>query len=346
MTVRKTKFGTTVEGQEADLYECRNRRGAVLKISNYGATIVALEVPDRNGRNGNVVLGFDSVTGYEEHDAYFGATIGRHANRIARGRFTLDRQDYNLATNNGENHLHGGDRGFDKVVWEARPETAVDAAGIEFTYTSPDGEEGYPGTLVVTVRYLLDNDNALSIEYAAVTDKATVVNLTNHAYWNLSAGASPTILDHKLMLAADRYFAVDDALLPTGIADVANGAMDFSEPTAIGARIDALPPSQDGRSGFDHCYVLRSQDGSLALAARLRDPQTGRSMEVHTTEPGIQLYTANFLDGKEANCGYPQHAAVCLETQHYPDSPNQPNFPSVRLEPGETWRSKTIYRFV
>jgi aldose 1-epimerase len=346
MTVRKTKFGTTTDGLAVDLYECRNRRGAVLKLSNYGATIVALEVPDRNGRNGNIVLGFDSVNAYEEHDAYFGATIGRYGNRIARGRFALHGKDYILATNNGENHLHGGDRGFDKVVWEARPETTVDAAGIEFTYTSPDGEEGYPGTLVVTVTYLLGDDNALSIEYAAVTDKTTVVNLTNHAYWNLSAGAAPTILDHVLMLAADRYVAVNDDLIPTGIADVTNSAMDFSKPTAIGAQIDLLPASQDDPRGFDHCYVLRNQNRSLALAARLHDPQTGRSMEVHTTEPGIQFYTSNSLDGGEADGGYPQHAAVCLETQHYPDSPNQPNFPSVRLEPGETWRSKTVYRFV
>lgn len=346
MTIRKTKFGTTADGLAVDLYECRNRRGAALKMSNYGATIVALEVPDRNGRNGNVVLGFDSLSAYERHDAYFGATIGRHGNRIAGGRFALDGKDYILATNDGKNHLHGGDRGFDKVIWEARPETTVDATGIEFAYTSEDGEEGYPGNLVVTVRYLLGDDNALSIEYVAVTDKTTVVNLTNHAYWNLSAGASPTILDHELMLAADRYVAVNADLIPTGIADVAQSAMDFLEPTAIGAQVNVLPAPQDGPRGFDHCYVLRGQDGSLALAARLHDPQTGRSMEVHTTEPGIQFYTGNFLDGEKTNGGYPQHAAVCLETQHFPDSPNQPNFPSVRLEPGETWRSKTVYRFV
>ena len=227
MTVRKTKFGIAADGQSVDLYLCRNRRGAVLKISNYGATIVALEVPDRNGINGNVVLGFDSVNEYEGHDAYFGATIGRYGNRIARGRFALDGRNYVLATNNGEHHLHGGDRGFDKVVWHARPDTTADATGIEFSYTSPDGEEGYPGNLLVTARYMLGDDNALSVEYLAVTDKTTVVNLTNHAYWNLSAGASPTILDHELMLAADRYVAVDADLIPTGIADVAESAMDF-----------------------------------------------------------------------------------------------------------------------
>ena len=346
MTIRKTKFGTTADGLAVDLYECRNQRGAVLKMSNYGATIVALEVPDRNGRNGNVVLGLGSANAYEGHDAYFGATIGRHGNRIARGRFALDGKDYILATNNGENHLHGGDRGFDKIVWEAQPETITNAAGIKFTYTSPDGEEGYPGNLVVTVGYLLGDDNALSIEYAAVTDQTTLVNLTNHAYWNLSAGASPTILDHELMLVADHYVAVDADLIPTGFADVAKSAMDFLKPTAIGTQIDMLPAPHEGPRGFDHCYVLRGQYGLLALAARLRDPQTGRSMEVHTTEPGIQIYTSNYLDGEEANGGYPQYAAICLETQHYPDSPNQPDFPSVRLEPGETWRSKTVYRFV
>jgi aldose 1-epimerase len=346
MTVRKTKFGTAAEGQEVDLYICRNRRGAVLKVSNYGATIVALEVPDRNGISGNVVLGFDSVNEYEGHDAYFGATIGRYGNRIARGRFALDGQNYVLATNNGEHHLHGGDRGFDKVVWHARPDKTADATGIEFSYKSPDGEEGYPGNLLVTVRYLLGDDNALSVEYMAVTDKTTVVNLTNHAYWNLSAGASTTILDHELMLAADRYVAVDADLIPTGIVDVARSAMDFSEPTAIGAQLDMLPALQDGPRGFDHCYVLRGQDGSLALAATLSDPQTGRSMEVHTTEPGIQLYSGNLLAGGKGDDRYPPHAAVCLETQHYPDSPNQPNFPSVRLDPGATFRSKTVYRFL
>jgi len=346
MNIQKTSFGTTAAGQEVDLYTCTTASGTVLKMTNYGATIVSLEVPDRDGRMGNVTLGFDSVTGYEGHNAYFGATIGRYGNRIAKGKFTLDDQEYTLATNNGENHLHGGEKGFDRAVWDAEQIKTDDTVGLKFTYKSKDGEEGYPGNLDVTVVYTLSNDNELKIEYTATTDKTTVLNLTNHAYWNLSAGASKTILQHELMLAADQYLTVDTGLIPTGIADVKDTEMDFTEPKAIGARIDVLKAPEDGPKGYDHCYVLRSQDGTLSLAARVKDPLSGRVMEIRTVEPGIQLYSGNFLDGGEENGGHPQHAAFCLETQHYPDSPNQADFPSVVLEPGGEYHTVTVHKFL
>jgi len=351
MSVEKTSFGKTADGKEVDLYTFTNAKGAVLKMTNFGATIVALHVPDRDGKLGNVTLGFDSVTGYEGHNAYFGSTIGRYGNRIAKGKFTLDGTEYTLATNNGENHLHGGKKGFDRAIWHVAQFQNEQAVGAMFTYTSADGEEGYPGKLDVQVTYTLTNDNELRIEYDATTDKPTVLNLTNHTYWNLAG--SGTILEHELMLAADQYLTVDKGLIPTGAADVKETVMDFTEPTAIGKRIGVLKEPEDGPKGYDHCYVLRRKDGDrvlkdkeLALAARVKDPSSGRVMEIHTDQPAVQLYTGNFLDGGKENGGHKQHAAFCLETQHHPDAPNHEDFPSTVLRPGELYHTQTLHKFL
>lgn len=345
MKIEKSRFGSTTSGQSVDLCTCSNTRGTVLKMSNYGATIVALEVADRSGIPGNIVLGFETVGGYENHDAYFGATIGRFGNRIAGGKFSLGGEDYFLAANNGANHLHGGLKGFDKVVWDAEPVQGDDFVGIRFGYSSPDGEEGYPGNLDVSVTYTLNNDDELSIEYTARTDATTIINLTNHSYWNLSAGRSDTILEHRMQIEAEQFLAIDGNMIPTAAGNVAGGEMDFTTARPVGERIAALKVDPDGPKGFDHNYVLRGQDGTLSLAARVEDPVSGRIMEVLTTEPGVQFYSGNFLDGSAANGGHPQHAAFCLETQHFPDSPNRPDFPSVVLEPDQTYQTVTVYRF-
>ncbi len=333
MNVSSSAFGKTVDGQEVDLYTCVNAHGLVMKIMTYGAIVVELQTPDRNGKLANITLGFDNLEGYLGQHPYFGSTVGRYANRIAKGKFTLDGQQYTLATNNGPNALHGGVVGFNRVVWNAQPVTREDAVGVTFTYTSKDGEEGYPGTLQATVTYLLTNADELRVDYEATTDKATPINLTNHCYWNLAGAGAGTILEHILTLTADEYLPVDDTLIPTGqLAQVAGTPFDFRQPHRIGARIAQVtgdPP------GYDHCFVLRNQTGQLALAARLSDPASGRVMEIYTTQPGIQFYTGNFLDGSTANGGYKMNAALCLETQHYPDSPNKSEFPSVILRPGE-----------
>jgi aldose 1-epimerase len=345
MRIEKSHFGKTANGTDVDEYICTNDRGTVLKMISYGATITALETFDRNGVAGNIMLGFDSVAAYEGHNAYFGATIGRYGNRIAGGRFELGGEVYPLAANNGSAHLHGGLQGFDKVVWSAEPVHAEDRVGIRFSYSSADGEEGYPGTLDVSVHYFLNNNDELSIEYFASTDATTVINLTNHSYWNLSAGNAPTILDHLMQIEAEQFLDIDGDMIPTRLQNVAGSAMDFTSPGVIGKRIAELKQDPDGPRGYDHNYVLRSQDGSLTRAAIVTDPASGRSMEVLTTEPGVQFYSGNFLDGGMENGGHPQHAAFCLETQHFPDSPNRPDFPSVILEPGEKYRSTTVYRF-
>jgi len=343
MTVTKSPFGATPDGQSVNLYSCTNAQGWVMKLMTYGATVVQLRAPDREGKMENITLGFDSLDGYLGDHPYFGATVGRYANRIAGGQFTLDGKQYTLATNNGPNHLHGGNVGFSRVVWDAAPVKTDKAVGVEFTYVSPDGDEGYPGRLTVTVTYTLTNENAMRIDYEAVTDQATPINLTNHCYWNLSGEGSGKILDHQLMLNADQYLPVDDTLIPTGkLAAVAGTPFDFRQPHRIGARIDQVsgdPP------GYDHCFVLRNQDGDMALAARVTEPDSGRVLEILTTQPGIQFYTGNFLDGSDANGGYGRNEGFCLETQHYPDSPNQSAFPSVILRPGDTYRQSTIHRF-
>ncbi len=344
MSVSKSAFGMTADGKSVDLYTCVNSHGLVMKVMDYGATVVELQAPDRAGKLANITLGFKTLDGYLGEHPYFGATVGRYANRIAKGKFTLDGKEYTLATNNGPNALHGGVVGFNRVMWHAEPVEDDDAVGVRFTYTSPDGEEGYPGTLQATVTYRLTNRDEMCIDYVATTDKATPVNLTNHCYWNLGGAGSGTILDHQLMIAADKYLPVDDTLIPTGqLADVAGTPFDFRQPHRIGARIDQVkgdPP------GYDHCFVLRSQNGKMALAARVSDPATGRVMEIYTTQPGIQFYTGNFLDGSDASGGYERNAALCLETQHYPDSPNESAFPNVILRPGETYRQTTIHHFL
>jgi aldose 1-epimerase len=342
MSIVKSPFGKTADNAEVSQYTCTNANGLVLKLMDYGAIITALETPDRNGKLQNITLGFPTLEGYLQRHPYFGATVGRYCNRIAKGKFTLDGKEYTLATNDKENHLHGGKVGFDKVMWQAEEVKTADAVGVRFHRSSPDGEEGYPGNLDVSVTYTLNNANELVIEFTATADKATPVNLTNHAYWNLSGGTG-TILEHEMTIQADKYLPVDAGLIPTGeLADVAGTPFDFLKPTAIGARIQQI---KSDPVGYDHCYSLKSQDGSLALAARVRDPKSGRVMEVLTTQPGLQFYSGNFLDGQPANGSYPQYSGLCLETQHYPDSPNQPKFPTAILKPGETFHQKTVHRF-
>lgn len=343
MRVTKTPFGKTSAGREIDLYTCVNQQGLVLKLTNYGAIVVAMETPDKAGKLANITLGFDNLAGYEQRHPYFGSTVGRYCNRIALGKFTLDGQEYTLAANNGPNHLHGGEVGFDKVVWEASPVESADEVGVAFRYTSPDGEEGYPGALQVVARYTLNNQNELRVDFEATTDKATVLNLTNHCYWNLAGAGAGSIQGHELQLSADHYLAVDETLIPTGeLAEVAGTPLDFRDAKPIGrdlAQIKADPV------GYDHCFVVRGEAGSMRLAARVVDPASGRVMEIETTQPGIQFYTGNFLDGSEGNGGFKQYEAFCLETQHYPDSPNHPEFPTTVLRPGETFRQSTIHRF-
>ncbi len=344
MRIETSDFGQTADGQAVTMYTCTNANGMVLKMIDYGAIVVSLEVPDRDGNLANVNQGFDSLDGYLPRHPYFGATVGRYCNRIANGKFTLDGQEYTLATNNAPNHLHGGEKGFDKALWKAEELAGDEGVGVKFTYTSADGEEGYPGNLSTTVVYTLTNSNELRIEYTATTDKATPINLTNHNYWNLAGAGSGTIKEHELTIHADKYLAVDSGLIPTGeLVDVADSPLDFRTAHKIGERImeTGLEPV-----GYDHCYALRSQDGSLALAARVKDPSSGRVMEIYTTQPGIQLYSGNFLDGSESAGGFQQHQAFCLETQHYPDSPNQPDFPTTILKPGETYSQTTVHKFL
>lgn len=342
--IEQREWGKTPDGTGVRLYTLSNGKGAIAKVMTYGAILTELRVPDRNGKFENVVLGFDNLDQYLQ-GAPAAAVIGRVGNRIAKGKFTLDGKDYTLAANNGLNHLHGGRKGFDKMVWSSKalPTTAHEAA-VELTYLSKDGEEGYPGNLAVTVTYTLTDSNELRIDYAATTDKATPVNLTNHAYFNLAG--SGDVLGHELMLTADRYTLADDALIPTGeIAAVKGTPLDFTKPMTIGARIEQLKPRL---GGYDHNFVLNSGGKSLALAARVSEPRTGRVMEVLTTEPGVQLYTANHLDGKLTGTGgvsYLRHSALCLETQHFPDSVNHPKFPSTILRPGQTFKSTTAFRF-
>lgn len=313
----------------------------------YGGTLLALRVPDRDGVLGDVLLGFDTLEPYLGEHPYFGALIGRYGNRIARGRFVLDGQTYMLATNNGPNHLHGGPNGFHRQVWEAREAAGTEGSGLALLYRSRNGEEGYPGNLFVTVAYTLTDQDELRIDYTATTDRATIVNLTNHAYFNLAGGGD--ILGHELELAAARFVPVDPTSIPLGeLRPVAGTPMDFTTPTPIGAKLDTSDRQLAYSGGYDHTWVLDKGDGVLGFAGRLFDPGTGRSMEVHTTQPGVQFYSGNFLDGSLAGKGgvrYQKHAGLCLETQHFPDSPNQPAFPPTVLRPGEEYRHTTIYRF-
>jgi len=343
MNIQKQAFGKLPDGQEVDLYVMTNGKGMSTKIMTYGATLVSLGVPDRNGDIADITLGCDSLEEYMAASPYFGATVGRYANRIAKGKFTLDKVEYTLAINNGENHLHGGIKGFDKVLWQAEPFKDEKTVGVKFVYFSKDGEEGYPGNLACAVTYMLTDSNKLRITYEAETDKATPVNLTHHSYFNLAGQGEGDILSHELTIEADKYTPVDAELIPTGeIRDVAGTPMDFTTPHAIGERIDQV------EGGYDHNFVLRSGGGKMALAARVYEPGSGRVMEVHTTEPGIQFYSGNFLDGTitgKAGKVYEKHYGFCLEPQHFPDSPNQPNFPSTILQPGAKYLSRTLFKF-
>jgi aldose 1-epimerase len=345
--VDKTTFGTTKDGHAVDLYTLTNASGIVARVMTYGALLTELQVPDRSGQMADVVLGFKTLEAYEGAHPYFGATIGRVANRIAKGKFRLNGQEYTLATNNGPNHLHGGLKGFDKRVWKAQTVPATGGVAVKFTYRSADMEEGYPGTLTATVVYTLTDRNELRLDYTATTDKATPINLTNHSYFNLAGDGQGTILDHDLTIMADRYTPVDDTLIPTGeIASVRGTVMDFNRSTRIGARIAQVPGPAPG--GYDHNYVLTHGGGVLAMSATVREPASGRMMDVLTSEPGVQLYTGNFLDSTltgKAGVAYKQHFGFCLETQHFPDAVNHPNFPSVVLQPGKTFKSTTVYRF-
>ncbi len=343
-TVETSRFGSLEDGTTVDMLTLKNARGATAKVITYGATLTELWIPDRNGKLGDVVLGFDKLPGYVENHPYFGATVGRVANRIAKGKFTLDGREYSLEINNPPNSLHSGPKGLSHMVWKAEPLHEPHAAAVRFSCVSPDGDGGFPGKLSVTVVYRLTDDDELQLEYSAKTDKATPINLTNHSYFNLGGGKD--ILDEILYLPAERYTPVDATLIPTGeILPVKGTPLDFTKPTAIGARIAEM---KGNPGGYDHNYVLSNKAGEFKLAARVSDPRSGRQMEVWTTEPGAQFYSANFLDGTLTGKGgvaYGKHAGFCLETQHFPDSVNHPDFPSVILRPGGVYRTATTYKF-
>ena len=345
--VRRAPFGKTGDGQAVEAFTLRNKAGVEITAISYGAIITSIRVPDRRGAIADVALGFDTLDGYLKDYPYFGAVVGRYGNRIGKATFTLDGKVYKLAANNGPNHLHGGVRGFDKYVWKAEVLSGV--TGVAFTRTSPDGEEGYPGTVQARVSYVLNDANELSIEYRATTDKATPINLTQHSYFNLAGHNAGSIVDHELMLAADRYTPVDSTLIPTGeLAPVAGTPFDFRTPTRIGARIDDPHPQIKFGMGYDHNWVINRTGDGLQLAARVFEPKSGRTLEVQTTEPGVQFYTGNFLDGSNKGKGgavYNRRNGLCLETQHFPDSPNHPSFPTTIVKPGQTYQSKTVWKF-
>ncbi len=348
-SIEKHAWGKTDDGRPACLYTLINASGMTMKVSNYGCIIVALTAPDKNGKFDDVVLGYEQLADYLKDTPYFGSVVGRYGNRIAAGKFTLDGKEYTLATNNGPNHLHGGLKGFDKVLWETKAIVRDGAVGLRFHYVSTDGEEGYPGNLDVTMYYWLTDANELRIEYAATTDQATPVNLTHHSYFNLAGAGTGDILGHQLMLAADRFTPVDEGLIPTGeLRPVVGTPFDFTQPTPIGARVNQDNQQLEYGGGYDHNFVLTRWDGKLRLAATVYEPGSGRLMDVLTTEPGVQFYCGNFLDGSNIGKGdkpYQHRYGFCLETQHFPDSPNQPAFPSTTLRPGEKYSHTTVYRF-
>lgn len=347
MFIRQELFGHTPDGAPIALYTLGNDNGLEVKLTNYGGTIVSILAPDRHGVRADVVLGFDTLAGYLQPHPFLGALIGRYGNRIAQGKFTLNGTEYTLAQNNGPNSLHGGNRGFDKVIWQAQPYESASEVGLKLAYRSAAGEEGYPGSLDVAVVYSLTNDQALRIDYTATTEQDTIINLTNHAYFNLAGTGN--ILEHEVLLNANHFTPVDATLIPTGeLRPVAGTPMDFTRPTAIGARIDQPDEQLSFAGGYDHNWVLNKPDGQLALAATVYEPATGRVLETLTTQPGVQFYTGNFLDGTLTGKGgqlIQQRTGFCLETQHFPDSPNQPTFPSTILSPGETYAQTTVYRF-
>ncbi len=347
--IQKEPWGRLSDGTPVDLYTMTTLSGLEARIITYGGIIVSLRMPDRNGIPGDIVLGFDSLAQYERDSPYFGCIVGRYANRIAGGIFTLNGTTYKLARNNGKNHLHGGLRGFDKVVWKAVADTPDNDLTLTLTYTSRNMEEGYPGTLRATVVYTLTPANELKISYTATSDAPTIVNLTQHSYFNLAGAGSGDILGHRLTIKADRFTPVDSGLIPTGVLEpVEKTPFDFRSSTPVGERISADDLQLKLAGGYDHNYVLNGQGGTLRLAARVEEPVTGRIMEVWTTEPGLQFYSGNFLDGHHIGKGgrpYNHRSGFCLETQHFPDSPNHPSFPSTVLLPGATYASETIYKF-
>jgi aldose 1-epimerase len=350
--IRKQPFGKTASGDQIDLYSLTNKKGMEVSVTNFGATVVTLRVPDRSGKAADVVLGFDNLEGYENGKSYFGATVGRYANRIGGGQFSIGGKTYTLPKNNGNNSLHGGIIGFNKKVWKAREIASKDGESLELSYLSVDGEEGFPGNLSVKVVFTVPAErNELKIDYSASTDKDTVLNLSNHSYFNLAGEGNGDILDHVLTLHAKQFTPVDGTLIPTGeLRDVAGTPMDFTSANVIGKRIDSDYEQLVFGKGYDHNWVLARSDGGnhAALAAEAYDPKSGRRLEVLTTEPGVQFYSGNFLDGSAKGKGnkvYGRRAAFCLETQHFPDSPNHPNFPSTLLKPGSVFHSETVFRF-
>jgi aldose 1-epimerase len=347
--VKKDSFGTTHDGKPVEVYTLTNTHGIQVRVMTYGGVVLSIQTPDRKGHLADVTLGFDTLGGYLDKNPYFGALVGRYANRIGKARFTLGGREYTLAQNDGPNSLHGGLKGFDKVVWQAQSFQKSAEVGVILKYTSVDGEEGYPGTVHATVTYTLDDKNEFILDYQATTDKPTPINLTNHTYFNLAGEGNGDILAHEMLINADHFTPVNATLIPTGkITSVKGTPLDFIQPTAIGARINDKYEQLVLGKGYDHNFVINRQGPGLVLAARVYEPTSGRVLEVDTTEPGVQFYTGNFLDGTPAGKhGHISHArdAFCLETQHYPDSPNQPNFPSTILKPGQTFHSTTVWRF-
>ena len=347
--IEKAAYGQLPDGHTADLFTLRNANGMTAKITNYGGILTELIVPDKDGKMEDVTLGRDSLASYVENNPFFGALVGRYGNRIAKGRFTLDGKEYSLFINNMGNALHGGKKGFDKVLWTATPVDG-DEPALKLQYTAKDMEEGFPGNLAVTVTYTLQKDNALKIDYEATTDKPTVLNLTNHTYFNLTGGAKRDVMEHVLTLNADSLVAVDKTLIPTGkLIPVAGTPFDFTKPTAIGTRINDSTDTQiKYGGGYDHAWVLNGGKSEMKQTATVYEPTSGRVMDVKTTEPAVQFYTGNFLNGKvtgREGFPYQKRYAFCLETEHYPDSPNQPSFPTTTLRPGETYKTTTIYTF-
>jgi aldose 1-epimerase len=343
MEIRQGIFGKPLEGEEIEKFTLSNDHGLTASVTNFGAILTSLRVPDRRGRFEEVTLGFNTLKEYISDIWFFGATIGRYANRIARGRFTLDGVEYQLAQNSPPSHLHGGNKGFHKVVWQPRTQITQDSVGVALSYLSIDGEEGYPGNLSVTVTYILNNQDELTIAYQAETDKVTPINLTNHTYWNLKGSGAGNVLDHELTINADYYLPTDNDRIPTGeLARVHGTPMDFTQPITIGVRIEHVKGG-----GYNHCYVLRKQSDSLSLAATVHEPLTGRMMEIYTTEPGMQFYSGQFLDNYRRAHGIllEKYHGFCLEAQHFPNSVNHPHFPSTILRPGEIYRQTTTHKF-
>ena len=345
-TATSSLYGRTATGEVIDIYSCTNENGLVLKMITYGATVISLEVPNRDMQISNIALCYKNFDDYLGGQSYFGSTIGRYCNRINNAQFSLNEKKYTLAANDNSNHLHGGEQGFDKVIWDASPIIDSEGVGIEFQYRSIDGEECYPGNLDVTAIYMLTNSNELKIVFSAMSDKPTPVNLTNHNYWNLGGVDSGDILDHELFINAKKYLAINNSLIPTGdLLDVNDTPFDFSSSRRVRERMSLIPQIESLPNGYDHCFILENNHGDFRTAAIVKDPRSGRSMEIFTTQPSIQFYSGNFLDGSNNCGGYRQHDGFCLETQHYPDSPNQPEFPTTILIPGEKYYHETNHRF-